>query len=104
MTEDQVMEKVDEEEAVEGIALEQTKLFYEELNQCVNILRNHKLDKPSRYKFQKKVRKVIARHFHINFSETHAITLKRQGNEMFVNYPMGGEVVTLIRFEIVNTK
>lgn len=85
----------------EDIVLDKSKEFYEELNDCVKILRGKKLNKSNKYKFQKKVRKVIARYFQKPFSEVASIKMERSGNEMLVKYPMDGNDVTIINFEII---
>ena len=89
----------------EGEAKEHFDKFQEELNKCVYWLKGKNLEKKKiQIAFSKKVRKVVAYFYGVEFFQVGQVYIMRDGLNYVVKLHQDGEFVTLIRMHIDELK
>ena len=89
----------------EGPAKEQFDKFHSDLNECVYWLKGKNIDKKGvRDTLTKKVRKVVARSFGVEFYEVGQVYIVRDDMNYVVKLHHEGEFLTLIRMHVNELK
>jgi len=89
----------------EGAAKEQFDKFQSDLSECVHWLKGKNIEKKGvRDTLSKKVRKVVARYFNMEFYMVGQVYVVKDGNNYLVKLHHEGEFLTLIRMHVNELK